>query len=666
MTNRTTPIRWFSTGLLLLVLVLSSGMTATAQEAGIQTASPTPTSEIDNNVSIGGETVSQIATDTPISTDVPGSTTSQDATQETSEDSTPTSTPASDGGIGGEETSGVSTGDGTPIPDLSPTETETVASEASPTPSETPDEVVKAASVGVSVKIYICGTDYAGGDPASDANCGPASAVDVSVSADGNSLGTITTDNSGTATIDTPEGSQITFAEVQPTLPSGYVPNGNGTASVTAESGGSVSIVNIEVQTAGRLQISNGQCPTSGDARTEFIVVGPLAAQAAGLGCEPHGGTSLTVSGPGGTYTAHTDAGGNWIGTLPIGSYTISNSGGSAELDVEAGATTIVLVVDYVPGPKGTLTIQRYDCAQGVEGTTITIDGGPNNDSCLPSNQRVSVSAAGGGAAPLVIDLGDDGATSVDVAAGGYVVTDGPTGASATVDVTEASSVTATINSTILTGVVSASLFWCTSSVSESVNPGAWGNWTKKCSNAGAGLQVTLLDADGNVVSAASTGNNGGLSFSSLTPGRYSLSSAGGCALFANGADARNGFDIVAGGTVEIAVFGCDAPANIPSEPSDPGPVPGSIGEQDGTASDDASSIGDGVTDGFGGAPLANPALHTRYLVANPLANVSTLPATGEGTDPFRDLRLLVLLGMATLATAFAFGLTTERGKRTD
>jgi len=192
-------------------------------------------------------------------------------------------------------------------------------------------------------------------------------------------------------------------------------------------------------------------------------------------------------------------------------------------------------VVDYVPGPKGTLTVQRFDCAEGAEGTTIEIGGGPANDSCLPSNERVSVS--GGDAAPILIDLGEDGATSVDVAAGDYVVSDGSTPASIDVPVTEGSSVTVTINSTILTGSVSASMFWCDSSVSSSVNPGNLGNWSNGCGRVGSGMVISLLDANGDLVSTATTGSNGSLSFSSLTPGQYSLSTSSGCALFANGAD---------------------------------------------------------------------------------------------------------------------------------
>ena len=627
MMSRTTPLRWLSALLLLVVLVAGTVVTVSAQEETPGEATATPSTEIENDLSIGDEPTTSIGEDQATPTDEPGTDT-EDPVEETPVDPTATSIPTSDGGIGSDEDTEIPTGEGTPTPEETATDTPT--EEASPTPTGTPDAPVEAASVGVSVAVYLCDSAYAGGDPSGDANCSPASGVDVAVLADSDPLGIFTTGGSGSVSVDAPEGSQVAFSEIQSTLPSGYVPDGNGLVLVTAESGASTYLVNIKVETAGRLQISNGLCPTSGEARTQFIVVGPLAVQSAALGCEPRPNASLTVDGPGGTYSVVTDPQGNWIGTLPVGTYTISNENGFETLDVEASSTTIVLVVDYIPGPKGTLNIERYDCAVGEEGTTITIDGAPNNDSCLPSDKRVSVAAASGEAAPLVIDLGEDGATSVDVAAGDYIVTDGPTGTSADVPVVEDSSVTVTINSTILTGSVSASMFWCNSSVSGSVNPSNWGNWTNRCGNAGAGIDVSLLDNSGDVIATATTGGNGALSFASLAPGRYSLSSSNGCALFANGSDARNGFDIVAGETVEIAAFGCEEPSNVPEEPSNPGPDPGTIGGGDGGASEGNGSIG--------GDAVATERPHWAILVTTPaISPPIRWPACRRSRRPARD-----------------------------
>jgi len=660
MMSRTTHLRWIAALLLLMVLVAGAVPSVSAQEDGPGAASATPASENDNPLSIGDESTTVIGTDEATPTDTPVTDT-QNSDSSTSGDETETPTTTPDGGLGNDVGGDVSTGDGTPVGEETATGTPT--DEASPTPSETPDDVVAAASVSVSAVVYLCSSSYAGGDPSGDASCTLASGIYVGASAGEDSLGIETTDGSGSVSFDAPEGSQVSFSEILTTVPSGYVPDGNGTVFVTAGPDATGYIVNIQVETAGRLQISNGQCPTSGAARTQFIVVGPFAVQATSLGCEPRGHTTLTVVGPGETYSAVTDGQGNWIGTLPVGAYTVSNENGSEEAEVKVGSTTIMMVVDFVPGPKGTLTIQRYDCSEGDEGTTITIDGGPNNDSCLPSDKSVTVSAAGGDTAPLAIDLGEDGATSIDVAAGDYVVIDGPTGTSADVQVVEGESVTATINSTPLTGSVTASMFWCTSNVSGSVTPGRLGNWSNGCGRVGSGSEISLLDEHGDVISTASTGGNGTLSFSSLMPGRYSLSSSSSCALFADGADARNGFDIVAGGTVEILAFGCEEPSGGSEEPTGSGPGPGTIGGEDGGSSVGGGSIGRGDGIGFGGSALGSPGYHTRNLAANPLASVSTLPATGEGTNDLANRMMLILLGFAALAAGAALQFSSRRGK---
>ncbi|MEZ4507001.1 MAG: hypothetical protein R2848_14395 [Thermomicrobiales bacterium] len=141
--------------------------------------------------------------------------------------------------------------------------------------------------MSVSVTIYTCSSGYSGGDPGSDGNCGPAAGVGVSASSEGGPIGASTTNGSGVASFDAPEGETVTFTEDQSTLPSGFVPDGNGSASVAASDGASA----YDRQYPGEhgradFRSPNGQCPTSGEARTQFIVVGPLAMQAAGLGCQ--------------------------------------------------------------------------------------------------------------------------------------------------------------------------------------------------------------------------------------------------------------------------------------------------------------------------------------------------------------------------------------------
>jgi hypothetical protein len=160
-----------------------------------------------------------------------------------------------------------------------------------------------------------------------------------------------------------------------------------------------------------------------------------------------------------------------------------------------------------------------------------------------------------------------------------------------------------------------------------------------------------LFDSDGNLVSTAGTNGNGAIQFAKVQPGRYTMTASSGCALFANGADARNGFDIVAGGTVEIVAFGCESPSNVPTHPTNPDPDPGTIGGGGGI--DGPGSVGEngGLGDGY----------HTRNLSMNPLSNVSTLPATGEGANDLADRTLLMLLGLAALCGGAALQLTSRR-----
>jgi len=177
-------------------------------------------------------------------------------------------------------------------------------------------------------------------------------------------------------------------------------------------------------------------------------------------------------------------------------------------------------------------------------------------------------------------------------------------------------------------------------------------------------MVISLLDANGDLVSTATTGSNGSLSFSSLTPGQYSLSTSSGCALFANGADARNGFDLAAGDTIDILAFGCEEPSGGSEGPTDPGPDPGTIGGENGGATAGGGAIGSSDGSGYGGPSFGSPGYHTRNLSANPLASVSTLPATGEGTNDLADRMMLILLGFAALSAGAALQLSPKRGKR--
>ncbi len=157
MLTRTSSIRWLSAVVLLLILVMGSGAIGSAQEEGSGTPSSTPAGDVGSRISIGDESVSGIGTEEAELPDAT-STVTQDSAQSPENGATATETPIPDSGIGTNDDSGVSTGDGSPVPGGTPAETET------PAPAETPDEPVQATSVGVSVTIYLCTADYAGGE----------------------------------------------------------------------------------------------------------------------------------------------------------------------------------------------------------------------------------------------------------------------------------------------------------------------------------------------------------------------------------------------------------------------------------------------------------------------------------------------------------------------
>jgi hypothetical protein len=331
----------------------------------------------------------------------------------------------------------------------------------------------------------------------------------------------------------------------------------------------------------------------------------------------------LTISGDDGTTDVETDDGGNWQDYMDPGSYTISDpeTGDSVVVQVQAGETTFVLAVRFVPGPKGTLILQRFECERGVAGTSIEVNGGPANGSCLPSDASIEVDAASGEAEPLVVDLGSDGESSLEIAEGAYIVTDGPSGAETDVNVEAASSVSVVVNGPVLLGTIAASIRWCPASVLGVLNPDNASQWAESCPIAGAGLTVTLFDGDGNPIATSQTGSDGSISFEGLVPGTYGLQASNGCALFTGGVDARGGFSVAGGGVVNLMAFGCAAPVNNPP------PDPGTIG---GENPNGPPGIGDGdITD-----DLLNAAgFHTRNLQSNPVMSVSTLPSTGE-TEP--------------------------------
>ncbi|MGH2557885.1 MAG: hypothetical protein ACRDJH_02390 [Thermomicrobiales bacterium] len=481
--------------------------------------------------------------------------------------------------------------------------------------------VEAAALVSIPITAYNCGTAADAENPAAD--CAPAQGIGFDASVDGEPLSPPVTDSSGATTFDAEEGTSVVIEEVISTVPVGYVPLGGHQSIDPVETGASAVFVHllVEGEETGNLQIVNGSCPTSDDEpRTEFNVIGPRTLAGAASSCIPTSGALFTIAGdllPGGQLVVQTGSDGSWRGAIPAGDYTvIDDSGASANLSVEPESLTVVVVVDYVPQPEGTLTVTRFMCTEGEEeGTSITVDSAPGSGGpgCGPGDGDMRLSEAGDGTGGAAEDftLGDDGEAAFELRAGEYLLTDLDSGASATVAVAEDAVTAATVRQVVLTGRTVVRHLYCDDPASGDVDPANYTAFAGGCGRPYAGMTLTLSDGSGNVVGAG-TGSGGGIIvWNQLLPGGYSI--AGGsdvCAVFAEGADARGGFAVTVGSTTSVEVYSCAPPAN--DDPND-----GTGGNSGGNNQPGGGGDGTG-----GGSPAGTDGLY-----------VTTLPDTGIATS---------------------------------
>jgi hypothetical protein len=328
-------------------------------------------------------------------------------------------------------------------------------------PEEPADE--PAPLVSVWLEAYNCDTDPGAQDPA--VVCDPAPGVTVEAAQDGESLGSVATNDAGGAMIEAEEGSTVTLTEDMGTVPPGYLPLSGGVRTFESVAGGEFALfvhVRVGDQQAGRLQVVNGSCPTSEDEpRTEFTVVGPpVSGGASATPCEPTNEAPFTISGRllGGDLSVVTGGDGAWRGTLPAGTYTVTDdSGASVSVDVIAGETTVVTAIDYVPAPDGTLIVSKVRCTEGEEaGTTITIDDAANEDdsSCTPSDGefRLAEVAEGDGTAVAVevFALGPGGQAELTLRTGDYRLTDLASGETATFTIGDGTTTAVTVRHVVV------------------------------------------------------------------------------------------------------------------------------------------------------------------------------------------------------------------------
>jgi hypothetical protein len=539
------------------------------------------------------------------------------------------------------ETGGTTTsntiGDGDPVsvsPATDGTAGAAFTAAASPVPVTTADE--PAASVDVALTVYNCTSDPGAADPATFAGCSAAQGVTITASQDGTALPAVFTDATGSATISATDGSSLVLTEDQTTLPSGYVPLGNGVQIVNPVSAGATAVfVNIADSGTGHLQIVSGTCPTAGQARTEFRIIGARTFGAAATACTPTPGASFTLTGgnlgPAGlVVTTGDDA--SWRGFMPVGAYTVMDGASSSDpFDVVADAITAVIVIDYVPMPRGSLVVTRVLCTEGAqEGTTITVGDSPQTTGgpgCAANDSDFQISNAGDGTSGPSQDftLGSDGSAQVDLTAGSYLLTDLASGQHTTITVSEGGTTVANVRQIVLTGRAIVRHYFCADPASNDADPSDASYFSDFCTQPLGGATLTLLDSGGNAVSTETASGGGIITWSGLVPGSYSVASDSGlCAVFAEGSDARGGFTVTVGRTTMVNVYSCAAPVSDGSGAGDSGG-----GTNDGGIGDGTSG---GVNTGDFNDTSANASSGTvPGSAGDELKNVTQLPSTGIG-----------------------------------
>ncbi len=528
-----------------------------------------------------------------------------------------------------------------------------MASEATPT-----EEVV---TVSIPVTVFTCSADPGPGDPATSGVCAGADGVEIAYSIDDVPATPVTTSGGGTALLEVPEGSAVFVEE---TVPAGYLPIGDGTAWIaSAADGDAVTFVNVVETALGRLQIVNGSCPTSGEARTEFRVLGPHAISAAATPvCSPTAKAVFTITGgtlPEGGIQAITDDNGVWRGYLTAGDYTvIDDSGASERATVETDELTVVIVIDYFRPPTGVLVIQRWVCTEGEEERTdIVIDGDASGPGCGLADGQMSLStvAEASAASSITFSLGSDGTATMTLPAGTYVLTDLSSSASAQVSVAAGRTTRASVRTISLYGTLVVRHYWCADPASNDEDAGVPTYWQAECDAAG-GVTVTLYDAGGTSVRTQATSGGGTITWSGVSPGTYTVDTEGGiCAAFVDGVDARGGFGISAGNTTIIKIYSCAPPEDTGGGGSG-GDGTGGSGNNGGNPGGDNGGNNGG--DGTQGPPDASDGGSDGSDTGgegDEVARITTLPSTGEG--PLHPSELPWFALMAAIAGVGAAGI---------
>jgi hypothetical protein len=308
----------------------------------------------------------------------------------------------------------------------------------------------QAATVTATINFFDCTADPGDVAPGDSALCSPSVGVAIAVTVDGVPAGIETSDGSGVATVDAPDGSSVQVVEDQTTIPVGYSPYGDGVINFTAAVGLERTFVHLPTADLGRMQIISGTCPTSGDSGTVFRVIEPGPHLAAANSCAATGNVPFVITGGalGAGLAVGTGDDGNWRGFLPAGDYVITSADSvTADLTIYNEDITVVVAINYVAQPTGSLSIKRWECSSDPN-AQVTIDvseTAPDDPAdCTPSNGYVTLTEVGSSADPAEL-LMDNGAASIELKPASYVLTDETSGETASFEIAAGQTLYATI-----------------------------------------------------------------------------------------------------------------------------------------------------------------------------------------------------------------------------
>jgi hypothetical protein len=234
------------------------------------------------------------------------------------------------------------------------------------------------------------------------------------------------------------------------------------------------------------------------------------------------------------------------------------------------------------------------------------------------------------------VTIAQNGTTSFDFKPGDYVVTSDDGSASVNVTVVAGQTVTVRSITVASTGALMLSALKCPSGYT----PAGVGSLPSTCTTSWGSQTFSLIPGN-----SVTTSGAGSAVLSNLAPGIYQLAGAGVCAVVQDGADASEGFEIKAGLTTSIDVYGCPSDDGTGGNGEGPKPTPG-----DGTGNpDDGGSTGGDGTD-IGGNT-------NQPFASNSVLNVSQLPNTGGGKGAELPWMVLALLAGAVIAGGTGLGL---------